>query len=71
MGSKQFTRFITHLHAVQQDLNHDESGSLESNSSTLGDESDHFKVQFSVRGHGTTERDHLEGESSVTFRDTD
>jgi len=40
----------THLHAVQQDLDHDQSRGLEAQGETLTDESDHLKVDFTVGG---------------------
>jgi hypothetical protein len=43
-------RIVTHLHAVQQDLDHDQSRGLETEGQGLTDETSQDKVQFTVGG---------------------
>lgn len=44
---------------MQQDLDHDQSGSLETEGQALTDETDHLKVQLAIGGGTASERDHL------------
>lgn len=49
----------TYLQAVEEDLDHDESRSLEGNSGTLAQEAKHLEMEFSICGERTSDRDHL------------
>jgi hypothetical protein len=44
---------------MEEDLDHDESRSLEGNSGTLAQEAKHLEVEFTICGKRTSDRDHL------------
>lgn len=47
-----------HLHAVEQDLDHDETRRLEDNGGALADEADELEVNLSIGSEGAAEGDH-------------